>query len=77
MLWVPKGGPYTSGREKGVMFNAVSGVRFKEFWKIRFYIEGKYIYSSKTRNNVQVIDFSNFGAVAGISFDFGKGERPL
>ena len=34
-------------------------------------VEGKYIYSSKTRNNVKVIDFIDFGLPVGISYNFG------
>ena len=53
--------------ERAPMFNAVCGINVKAFWKIGIYIEGKYVYSSKTTDNVKVIDFNDFGGMVGIS----------
>jgi len=58
--------------ETGSLYNFVGGINVKAFWKIGFYIEGKYIYASKTTNNVSVIDFNDFGFMVGISFNFGE-----
>jgi len=71
VLYVPKI-ENPDANEKGVLFNAVTGINVKAFWKIGFYIEGKYIYASKTTNNVSVINFNDFGFMVGISFNFGK-----
>ena len=69
-LDVPKvGNP--DAMERGILFDVVCGINVKAFWKIGVYIEGKYIYSSKTTDNVKVIDFSDLGAMVGISFNFG------
>ena len=47
------------------------GINTRVFRKLGVYVEGKYIYSSKTRNNVKVIDFSYFGLLVSISYNFG------
>jgi len=57
--------------ERGVLFDVVCGINIKIFWKIGFYIEGKYIYSSKTIDNIKVIDFNNVGAMVGLSLNLG------
>ncbi|MBA7668286.1 hypothetical protein ES703_76396 [subsurface metagenome] len=57
--------------EKGILFDLVGGINIKLFWKIGIYATGKYIYSSKTTNNVKVIDFSDFPVLVGISLNFG------
>ena len=57
--------------ERGFLFDLVGGVNVKLFWKIGVYIEGKYIYCKKTINDIKVIDFSNPGALLGISLNFG------
>jgi hypothetical protein len=57
--------------ERGVVFDVVCGINVNAFWKIGFYIEGKYIYSSKTTDSVKVIDFSDFGGMVGISLNLG------
>ncbi len=58
--------------ERGILFDLISGINIRVFWRMGFYIEGMYIYSSKTRNNTKVIDFSDVGALVGISFNFGE-----
>ena len=45
-------------RGEGLLFDVVCGVNVTAFWKIRLYIEGEYVYSSKTADNIEVIDFS-------------------
>ena len=57
--------------ERGVLFDVVCGINIKIFWKIGFYIEGKYIYSSKTIDNIKVIDFNDVGAMVGLSLNLG------
>ena len=57
-------------REAGVAFDAVCGANIRLFWKIGLFVEGKYIYSSKTTDNIKVIDFSNLGFLLGISLNF-------
>ena len=57
-------------RETGMALDAVCGANIGLFWKIGLFVEGKYLYSSKTTNNIEVIDFSDFGILAGISFNF-------
>ena len=70
-LDVPKiGNP--DAMERGAMFDIACGVNIRAFWKIGFYIEGKYIHSSKTTDNVKVIDFNDIGAMVGISFNLGR-----
>ena len=69
-LDVPKVGD-PDAMERGVLFDVVCGINIKAFWKIGFYIEGKYIYSSKTTDSVKVIDFSDVGAMVGISLNLG------
>ncbi len=56
--------------ERGILLNSAAGMNFKAFWKVGFYVEGKYIYASKTVNDIKVIDFSDFGFMVGISFNF-------
>lgn len=57
--------------ERGALSDVVCGVNIRAFWKIGFYIEGKYIYCSKTTDGVKVIDFSDVGAMVGISLNLG------
>lgn len=57
--------------ERGVLFDVVCGINIKIFWKIGFYIEGKYIYSRKTIDNIKVIDFNDVGAMVGLSLNLG------
>jgi len=59
----------TDAMERGVLFDVVCGINIKVFWKIGFYIEGKYIYSRKTIDNVKVIDFNDVGAMVGLSLN--------
>ena len=68
-LEVPKENSNTM--EKGIAFDAAAGINIKAFWKIGFYAEGKYIYSSKTVNNIKVIDFSDVGFLDGVSLNLG------
>lgn len=56
---------------RGILFDLVCGINVKVLWKIGIYVEGKYIYSSKTTDNVKVIDFSDVGAMVGISLNSG------
>lgn len=68
-LRVPK---YDSNAtEKGIAFDAAAGINIKAFWKMGVYVEGKYIYSSKTVKNIKVIDFSDVGLLVGISLNLG------
>lgn len=70
VLWVPKGADGAPDEmERGIMFDLAGGVNVRAFWKIGVYIEGKYIYASKTRDGVKVIDFSNGGALVGVSLN--------
>ncbi|TEU00020.1 MAG: hypothetical protein E3J23_03550 [Candidatus Stahlbacteria bacterium] len=69
LLDVPKVGD-PDNTQRGILLDAVAGINYKAFWKIGFYVEGKYIYASKTVNNVKVIDFSDPGFMVGISLNF-------
>lgn len=68
-LEVPK--ENSNAMEKGIAFDAAAGINIKAFWKIGIYVEGKYIYSRKTVNNIKVIGFSDVGLLIGISLNFG------
>ncbi|KPL12565.1 hypothetical protein AMJ74_06625 [candidate division WOR_3 bacterium SM1_77] len=57
-------------RERCVAYDAVGGVHIGIFWKLGLFAEGKYLYSSKTIDNIKVIDFSDFGILAGVSLIF-------
>ena len=57
--------------ERGALIDVVCGVNIRAFWKIGFYIEGKYIYCSKMTDSVKVIDLSDVGAMVGISLNLG------
>ncbi len=70
-LRVPKYEENSNATEKGIAFDAAAGINIKAFWKIGFYVEGKYIYSSKTVKNIKVIDFSDVGLLVGISLNLG------
>lgn len=69
LLEVPK--ENSNSMEKGIAFDAAAGINIKAFWKIGVYVEGKYIYSSKTVNKEKVIDFSDVGLLIGFSLNFG------
>ncbi len=70
VLYVPRvDGP--DARERGILFDLVGGINIKIFWKVGLYVEGKYIYSSKTTDNIKVIDFSDFPVLVGFSLNFG------
>ncbi len=71
VLEVPKSDIESNNSEWGILFDAALGINTRVFRKLGVYVEGKYIYSSKTRNNVKVIDFSDFGLLVGISYNFG------
>jgi len=70
-LEVPKDNENSNAMESGIVFDAAAGINVKVFWKIGIYVEGKYIYSSKTINNIKVIDFSDVGLLVGISLNLG------
>ena len=57
--------------ERGILFDAVCGINVKVYWKIGLYIEGKHLYSRKAIDNVRVIDFSDVGAMVGLSLNLG------
>jgi len=69
-LSVPKLG-VPDAMERGILFDLVGGINVRLFWKMGLYIEGKYIYSSKTTDDIKVIDFSDFPVLVGISLNFG------
>ena len=69
LIEVPK--ENSNSMEKGIAFDAAVGINIKAIWKIGIYIEGKYIYCSKTVDNIKVIDFSDVGFLVGFSFNFG------
>jgi hypothetical protein len=71
VLRVPKSQGDNSTMERAIGFDAVCGISAKAFWKIGVYIEGKYIYSRKTRGSIRTVDFNDFGALIGLSLDFG------
>ncbi|NQV18510.1 MAG: hypothetical protein HQ534_08205 [Armatimonadetes bacterium] len=60
----------SNSMEKGIAFDTAAGINIKAFWKIGVYVEGKYIYSSKTVNNEKVIDFSDVGLLIGFLLNF-------
>lgn len=70
MLYVPRVDD-PDARERGILFDLVGGINIKVFWKVGLYVEGKYIYSSKTTDNIKVIDFSDFPVLVGFSLNFG------
>ncbi len=57
-------------RERGIAYDIVGGAHVGIFWKLGLFAELKYLYSSKTTNDIKVIDFSNFGTLLGISLNF-------
>jgi len=57
-------------RETGLAYDAVCGANIRLFWKLGFFVEGKYLYSKKTTDNIDVIDFSDFGFLLGLSLNF-------
>ena len=57
-------------RERGIAYDAVCGANVGIFWKLGLFAEGKYIYCSKTTDNVEVIDFSDLGFLLGVSLNF-------
>ena len=57
-------------RETGMAYDAVVGTNIRLFWKLGFFAEGKYLYGSKTVNNIKVIDFSDMGFLLGLSLNF-------
>lgn len=69
IVYVPKGETEPDVNERGIMYDLEGGINIKAFWKIGIYGVGKYIYSKKTKNNVNVIDFSNAAVLLGISFN--------
>jgi hypothetical protein len=54
------------------MIDARAGLDYGITDKIGIYVEGKYLYASKDESNVKVIDFSDVGAFAGLSFSIGE-----
>ncbi|UCF71698.1 MAG: hypothetical protein JSW49_05355 [candidate division WOR-3 bacterium] len=57
-------------RETGLAFDAIFGANIRLIWKLGIFAEGKYLYSTKTSNDVKVIDFSDFGFLVGLSLNF-------
>jgi hypothetical protein len=70
LLYVPKGEGDSDEMERGVVYDGALGINARVFKKMGLYAEGKYVYSSKTVNDVKVIDFSDFGLLLGISLNF-------
>ena len=62
--------PDSDQRERGFVFDGACGANIKIYKRLGGYIEGKYIYSKKTKSGERVIDFSDVGLLLGISFDF-------
>ena len=58
-------------REIGVVYNLEAGINVRAFWKIGFYGITKYLYAQKEKNNIKVIDFSEFIVLLGITLNFG------
>ena len=67
---VPRGAAYPDVMVMGIMYDIVAGINVEAFWKIGFYIVGKYMYSSKEIDNIKVIDISDFIGLVGISLNF-------
>jgi len=67
---VPRGAAYPDVMLMGIMYDLVAGINIEAFWKIGCYGVGKYIYSSREIDNIQVIDISNLVALVGISLNF-------
>lgn len=72
VLEVPKSTSDNSTMERATGFDAACGISAKAFWRIGVYIEGKYIYCRKTKGSITTVDFSDFGALIGLSLDFGR-----
>ena len=70
-LEVPKGEDKPDDREIGVVYNLEAGINVRAFWKIGFYGITKYLYAQKEKNNIKVINFSEFIVLLGITFNFG------
>jgi hypothetical protein len=58
-------------REIGIVYNLEAGINVRAFWKIGFYGITKYLYAQKEKNNIKVIDFSEFIVLLGITLNFG------
>jgi hypothetical protein len=58
-------------REIGIVYNLEAGINVRTFWKIGFYGICKYLYAQKEKNNIKVIDFSEFIVLLGITLNFG------
>jgi hypothetical protein len=58
-------------REIGIVYNLEAGINVRAFWKIGFYGITKYLYANKEVNNIEVIDFSEFIVLLGITVNFG------
>jgi len=71
MLEVPKGNAHPDEMENGTLYNIECGINFKAFWKIGFYGIIKYLYASKKKDNIKVIDFNEFIVLLGITLNFG------
>ncbi|MBC8414872.1 MAG: hypothetical protein H8E11_00390 [Candidatus Cloacimonetes bacterium] len=70
-LEVPKGEDKPDDREIGVVYNLEAGINVRAFWKIGLYGIGKYLYAQKEKNNIEVINFSEFIVLLGITLNFG------
>jgi hypothetical protein len=70
-LGVPKGEDKPDDREIGIVYNLEAGINVRAFWKIGFYGITKYLYANKEVNNIEVIDFSEFIVLLGITINFG------
>ncbi|MDO9577448.1 MAG: hypothetical protein Q7J16_06145 [Candidatus Cloacimonadales bacterium] len=68
-LEVPKGIENSDATEKGNLFDLECGINVRAFWKIGFYGIYKYLYASKEKNNVKVIDFNEHIILIGISLN--------
>ncbi len=62
--------PDSDRRERGVVFDGACGANIIIYKGLGCYIEGKYIYSKKTKSGEKIIDFSDFGLLLGIFFEF-------
>jgi hypothetical protein len=69
VLEVPKDGGDSDSMERGIALDLAAGINTRVFWRLGIYVEGKYIYSNETAGETEVIDFSDFGALVGISYN--------
>ena len=55
---------------RDIAYNVEAGIQTMVIWKIGAYVVGKYLYANKKKNGVQLIDFSEYILLLGLTFNF-------